>query len=284
MIELKDLTYVRLGTRDLAAAETFATEVIGLQVGSKSRQALYLRSDSRAHSLCYFEGDPSEQIIGFEVDDSAALSAAVEALERAGHPVRRGSSQEAEMRCVREFVAFTCPSGNHVELVTRPEKSGRRYFPGRDAGITGFNHVGLFSKDPVRDEQFWTKICNARVSDRIADIPLMRINPIHHTLALVRANRSGIQHINHQVESIDDVMRSYYLLQKRDVPIIFGPGRHPTSGARFLYFVGPENQVFEYSCGVGEVDEVTHRPRQFAPESSSYCMWGAEPGQMIPGR
>jgi 2,3-dihydroxy-p-cumate/2,3-dihydroxybenzoate 3,4-dioxygenase len=284
MIELKDLTYARLGTRDLASAEKFAVEVIGLQVASRSRHALYLRSDSRAHSLCYFNGDPSEQVIGFEVEDSAALSSAADVLARMGHPVRRGSAEEAEMRGVHEFVSFDCPSGNHVELVTRPEKSGRRYFPGRDAGITGFNHIGLFSKDPVRDEQFWTKVCNARVSDRIADIPLMRINPIHHTIALVKADRSGIQHINHQVESIDDVMRSYYMLKKLDVPIVFGPGRHPTSGARFLYFVGPEKQVFEYSFGVGEIDEATHRPRQFAAESFSYCMWGAEPGKMIPGR
>jgi 2,3-dihydroxy-p-cumate/2,3-dihydroxybenzoate 3,4-dioxygenase len=283
MIELNDLTYVRLGTKDLAVAEKFAVDVIGLQVGSRGKNSLYLRSDARAHSLCYFEGDPADQIIGFEVESGAALTAAGDALEAGGYAVRRGMREEAEIRCVHELIAFHCPSGNHVELVTRPQKSGRRYFPGRDAGITGFNHVGLYSKDPVRDEQFWTTVCNARVSDRIADIPLMRINRIHHTLALVKAARSGIQHINHQVETVDDVMRSYYLLQKWNVPIVFGPGRHPTSGARFLYFVGPDGQVFEFSCGVGEIDEATHRTRQFAPEPFSFCMWGAEPGRLIPG-
>jgi 2,3-dihydroxy-p-cumate/2,3-dihydroxybenzoate 3,4-dioxygenase len=283
MIELKDLTYVRLGTRDLAVAEKFAVDVIGLQVGDRRKNALYLRSDSRAHSLCYFEGDPTDQVIGFEVADGDALTAAADALARDGYPVRRGSAEEAELRGVHEFIAFHCPSGNHIELVTRPQKTARRYFPGRDAGITGFNHVGLFSKDPVRDEKFWTNVLNARVSDRIAEIPLMRINRIHHTLALVKANRSGIQHINHQVETIDDVMRASYLLAKMNVRIVFGPGRHPTSGARFLYFVGPDGQVFEYSCGVGEIDEATHRPRQFAAEPTSYCMWGAAPGGMIPG-
>jgi hypothetical protein len=51
---------------------------------------------------------------------------------------------------------------------------------------------------------------------------------------------------------------------------VFGPGRHPTSGARFLYFKGPDGMIFEHSVdsvGVEEIkDEATHRPRQFGFE------------------
>jgi 2,3-dihydroxy-p-cumate/2,3-dihydroxybenzoate 3,4-dioxygenase len=121
-------------------------------------------------------------------------------------------------------------------------------------------------------------VCNARVSDRIGDIPLMRVSAIHHTIALVRATHAGIQHVNHQVQTSDDVLRSYYFLSERRVPIVFGPGRHPTSGARFLYFRGPDGMVFEYSVGVDEVaDDANHQPRQFGFEPSSLCMWGSKP-------
>jgi 2,3-dihydroxy-p-cumate/2,3-dihydroxybenzoate 3,4-dioxygenase len=120
-------------------------------------------------------------------------------------------------------------------------------------------------------------VCNARVSDRIGDVSLMRINAIHHTLALAPAAKAGIQHVNHQVMSNDDVLRSYYFLNEQKVPILFGPGRHPTSGARFLYFAGPDGMIFEYSVGVDEIeDEETHRPRSFGYEPSSLCMWGAK--------
>lgn len=105
----------------------------------------------------------------------------------------------------------------------------------------------------------------------------MRINAIHHTMALAPASGPGIQHVNHQVQSNDDVMRSYYFLMERQVPIMFGPGRHPTSGARFVYFRGPDGMVFEYSVGVDEVDEATHRPRRFGYEPTSLCMWGSKP-------
>jgi len=63
MIELKDLSYVRLGASNLEEAGSFATKCLGLQVGEQSGKALYLRSDDRAHTLCYFEGDPADQTV-----------------------------------------------------------------------------------------------------------------------------------------------------------------------------------------------------------------------------
>ena len=277
MIELKDLAYVRLGASDLEDAESFATRSLGLQIGEQTAKSLYLRSDDRAHTLCYFEGDPSDQTVAFEVEDEEKLGAAATTLDALGHAVHVGNATECSLRKVRAFIGFKDPTGNQIELAVRPERSGKRYFATRDAGITGFSHVGLNSTDPARDEQFWTQVCNARVSDRIGDIALMRVNAIHHTVALAPGRGPGIHHINHQVESNDDVLRSYYHLSGQRVPIVFGPGRHPTSGARFLYFLGPGEMVFEYSVGVDEIaDEENHRPRQFGFEPSSLCMWGAK--------
>jgi 2,3-dihydroxy-p-cumate/2,3-dihydroxybenzoate 3,4-dioxygenase len=73
---------------------------------------------------------------------------------------------------------------------------------------------------------------------------------VHHTIALFPTDRAGIQHINHQVATGDDVMRSFNFLSERQVPMVFGPGRHPTSLARFLYFEGPDGMVFEYSSAL----------------------------------
>ena len=43
MIELRDLSYVRMGTSNLEEAESFATKCLGLQIGEQSGKALYLR-------------------------------------------------------------------------------------------------------------------------------------------------------------------------------------------------------------------------------------------------
>lgn len=278
MIKLADVSYVRLGTRDLEGAAHFATEYLGLDVAERAKDSIYFKSDAREHTLCYFEGDPNDQVVCFEVEEQAHLDEAAAQLERLGHPARRGNASEAGLRKVHDFIAFRDPSGNLIELAWRPDYSGRRYHGVRDAGITGFSHIGLCSSDLARDELFWTKVTNARVSDRIGDAPLLRIDEVHHTIALFPSPRPGIQHINHQVETGDDIMRSYQFLKDRQVKMVFGPGRHPTSSAKFLYFEGPDGMVFEYSSGVREIaDELLWRERQFLFEPQGFCKWGAKP-------
>jgi 2,3-dihydroxy-p-cumate/2,3-dihydroxybenzoate 3,4-dioxygenase len=278
MIDLQRVCYVRLGTRDLEGATRFATDVLGLEIGEVAKGAVYFKSDEREHTLCYVEGDPRDQAVAFEVGSRAALAAAAGELERLGHAVHAGTAGEAEARKVREFIAFADPSGNRIELVWRPAHSGVRYHGTRDAGITGFSHVGLCTTDAARDEAFWTQVCNARVSDRVGDAPLLRINEVHHSIALFPTDRAGIQHINHQVESADDVMRSFRFLSERQVRIVFGPGRHPSSSAKFLYFEGPDGMVFEYSSGVKMIaDELLYRERQLSFDPRGFCEWGAKP-------
>ncbi|WP_332742170.1 VOC family protein [Hydrogenophaga sp.] len=280
MINLLDIRYVRLGTRDRAQADSFARSVLGLEQVREEAGATYFRSDNRDHTLAYFEGDPTDHTVGFELRDASELDAAAAELSNSGVVVRAGTSEECEQRHVEAFVHFKDPTGNKIDLMVGPHHSGRRYFPSRDAGITGFSHVGLCTTDAARDERFWTQVLGARVSDRIGDAPLLRIDDVHHKVALFPTTRSGVQHVNHQVEGIDDIMRAWYMLQKLNVPIAFGPGRHPTSGAMFLYFRGPDNMIFEYSSGVRlftTEDEINYQPRQFPRANESFCMWGSVP-------
>lgn len=280
MIDLLDIRYVRLGTRDLDAASRYATQVVGLQAGPAEGKARYFRSDSRDHTLVYFDGEPTDHTVGFEVKDMDALDHAGAHLESLKVNVRRGTAAECEQRRVKAFINFRDPTGNSVDLVVQPFHSGRRAWLSHDAGITDFSHIGLCTTDPARDEKFWTGVMGARVSDRIGEAPLLRIDEVHHKLALFPAKRAGVQHINHQVESIDDIMRAYYRLTAAGVRIVFGPGRHPTSGAIFLYFEGPDGMVYEYSTGVRRItkdQEATYQPRQFPMHTDSFCMWGSKP-------
>jgi 2,3-dihydroxy-p-cumate/2,3-dihydroxybenzoate 3,4-dioxygenase len=280
LIDLKDIRYVRLATRDLVGADRFAREMLGLEFAREEGGARYYRSDGRDHTLVYVEGDPADQSVGFELPEAADLDRVAGELGNAGLEVRAGTSAQCEQRRVHAFVNFRDRTGNSIDLVVRPQHCGRRYFPARDTGITGFSHVGLCSTDAARDEAFWTGMLGARVSDRIGQAPLLRIDSVHHRIALFATNRAGIQHVNHQVAGIDDVMRAWYELRQRGVRIVFGPGRHPTSGAVFLYFEGPDGLIYEFSTGVRHIapeDEANYQPRQFPAVRESFCMWGATP-------
>jgi 2,3-dihydroxy-p-cumate/2,3-dihydroxybenzoate 3,4-dioxygenase len=280
VIHLQDLCYVRLGTRDRATAVDFAREVLGLQLARDDGDASYLRSDTRDHTLAYVDGDPADPVVGFELRSAADLQRAAAALSDLGLPQHAGTAAECEQRRVADFVGFRDPSGNRIELAVRTEEERCAFAPMLDVGVTGFSHIGLCTTDARRDECFWTRVFDARVSDRIGDAPLLRIDTVHHKLALFPSPTRGVQHVNHQVATLDDVMRAWYRLRSLGVRIVFGPGRHPTSNAVFLYFEGPDGMIYEYSSGVRLIDadqEAAYRPRQFPLARQSFCEWGAVP-------
>ena len=124
----------------------------------------------------FFDGDPRDHTAAFDVAQPGALDAAASEIEAQGLPVREGTRDECESRRVERFVHFKDPSGNGIDLVLGAHEPGRDYVPSRDAGITGFSHIGLRTTDAARDERFWTRVCNARVSDRIGAAPLLRID------------------------------------------------------------------------------------------------------------
>lgn len=276
MIEIVDIRYCRLGTPDLEGAVQFATELIGLELVGREEGAAYVRGDDRDHNICYFDGDPADQTLGLEVRTFEELDAAEVTLSAAGLETRRGSDDEAAARRCMGFINFNDLTGNSIDLVVRPFHSGKRYFPSRDAGIAEFSHVGLKTTDAARDEAFWTSHFNFNTNDWIGTAPLMSFDQVHHRIALFPTDHAGLQHINFQTESLDDIMRSYNFLRDRQIHICFGPGRHVTSGAMFLYYDGPDGMIYEYSSGVRMVDE-SWRPRQYPFAAESFCTWGARP-------
>jgi 2,3-dihydroxy-p-cumate/2,3-dihydroxybenzoate 3,4-dioxygenase len=277
MITLTDIAYVRSGVADLDAATRFATSIVGLELAAPTEVGVaHLRADHRQHCLALVEGPSGVISSGFSVADSDTLAAAETELERSGITVHRGSAGEARSRRVREFIAFDDPFGNRLELVSQQETITRPVAFTRPAGITEFGHLCLDAPDVHEAYRFWSTRFNARVSDWIGDAAcLMRIDPVHHKLAVFRGEGPGLCHMNFQVASIDDVFRSWHFLVEHEVEIEMGPGRHPQSTAIFLYFLGPEGFTYEYSFGVRRIeDDAAWTPRTFDPdEVGSIDMW-----------
>lgn len=282
MIELIDIAYVRSGVADLAKAVDFATRIVGLELarptGSEPAEhgVAHLRADWRHHCLALVEGPSGVIASGFAVADEDALAAAERELEQAGHKVTHGDAAGARSRRVRSYIGFDDPFGNRVELVCQQQVITRPVGFTRPAGITEFGHLCLDAPDVREAYRFWNSHFNARVSDWIGDAAcLIRIDPVHHKLAVFRGDGPGLCHMNFQVATLDDVFRNWHFLRAEGVEIEMGPGRHPQSTAVFLYFLGPEGFTYEYSYGVRRIDdEAAWRPRTFDPdEPGSIDMW-----------
>jgi 2,3-dihydroxy-p-cumate/2,3-dihydroxybenzoate 3,4-dioxygenase len=277
MITIDQLRYVRLGTRDLSGAVDFAGRVLGLQLVNRGENTACFRSDMRDYTLVFFLGEPTENAVGVEIHGRPQFQAAITELSQHGIEVSIGTEQACAARNVRALASFRDPCGNMIELVLRPQHSGWRCFPARDAGIVGLHGVALRSPDVPTCEALWTTLFNGRVSDWVGEAAFLRFDQAHHRLAYYPSGRRGILSIDFSVENVDLLMRNNYFLQSAQVKIVHGPGRRPTSNQLFVTFAGPDETLFSFVAEGTEItDETAHRPRQFPRISSSFCAWGSE--------
>ena len=278
MIELTDIAYVRSGAADLAGAVDFATRIVGLELVDGGEPGVaHLRADARHHCLALVEGESGVIATGFTVADEDALALAETELEQRGFTVTRGDAD-------REPVAAGAgsSSGSTTRSATASSwspASSRSAGPSRSPAGPGSPSSGTCAWTPPDVHEayrFWSTTFNAKVSDWIGDgACLMRIDPVHHKLAVFQADEPGLCHMNFQVAEIDDMFRNWHFLLDNGVEIEMGPGRHPQSTAVFLYFLGPEGFTYEYSFGVRRIeDDAAWRPRMFDPEEpGSIDMW-----------
>ena len=267
--------YVRLSTSELHASARFATDILGLQRVAEKDGEIAFRSDSRFRTLSLSNGASAGSSIGVEVWNEKALDEIEKRLSQSGFAVGRADANNCQLRYVQAALLAKDGSGNSIDLVVRPAQSGRRYFPSRDAGITQLHGVGIRSTDIGRDLQFW-KDLGAEVSDWVGDITYLRIDGLHHRVALYPAKRCGLLYAAFEVESLDNIMQNSYFMQERQVRIVQGPGREPCSKQMFLHVEGPDGIIFSYVNGMSELDLSRRPARQFPLVAESLCDWGSE--------
>lgn len=275
-IAIEQLRYVCLGTRDLDAAAKFARDELGLQAVAVGADEASFRSDERQYTLVYEKGDSRRQAIGLELAGLEALQAAAEALQAYGIvPVR--DEPAAKRRNVRALLAFETPGGLRVELVVRPQNQGWRFFPGRDAGVTGLAAIALRSAAVAADEAMWTQVFGMRVADWVGDSAYLGFDQAHHRLALHPSAQAGVLAVEFEVDGINAVMRQFHRLRAEPQLIAHGPGRRPTSEQVFIEFAGPDQVLYGFVAEGRRADSgPPPRPRQFVQDPASYCSWGSE--------
>lgn len=269
---IEQLRYVRLAVDDIAEAGNFAERILGLERVERSEELATYRSDHRDYTLAFATGGKAVQSVGFEVRYPDDLDTATERLSKLGIEAQRGSGDDCALRKVKDMLFFHDASGNRIELVVRPMNTGWRYFPSRDAGIKGLAATIFRSREIEKDLAIWTAL-GAKVSDWAGDAAYLNFDDAHHRIMLYPAEKSGVLTVEFEVESVNLLMRNYYVLQNLQVPVVHGPGRRPASEQLFLTFPGPGGVLFSF---VAEgLASPPARPRQFAAGPEGLCGWGS---------
>jgi 2,3-dihydroxy-p-cumate/2,3-dihydroxybenzoate 3,4-dioxygenase len=272
---IASVCYVRHAVSEPQACARFVSDIFGLQQVTDQNGELAFRSDDRYRTISLSSDHGDGASIGVEVWDDAALEEVGKRLREHGFAMRQADPDESRRRYVYSALLAEDASGNRIDLVTRPIRSGRRYFPPRDAGIVGFQGIGLCSTDHVRDLAFW-RLLGAEVTDWVGDIAYLRVDRLHHRIALYPSRRHGLLYAAFEVEALDQIMQNSYFMQENQVKIVQGPGRQSASRQIFLHVEGPDGLILSYVNGMAEVDDRPRPPRQFPPIATSLCNWGSE--------
>ena len=279
-IRYSRLGYVALNVSDLERSSAFYRDIVGLEQAPSPPGCALFRCSERHHDVAFYQGDPGIKRIGWEMESEAARDAVREELTGLGIAVKDVPSQDLEGLGIEGAIRAVEPTtGTVFEFYTAMPKADSPYEPNHTK-IARLGHLVLTSTDRPATEKFLIDHLNFRVSDRIEGVvTFMRCfpNPLHHSFGVGKAHgaKPGFQHVNFMVTDIDDIGRAVNRLNANDVPIVFGPGRHPTSDSIFLYFLDPDGLTVEYSFGMEEFPETGDRaPREFPLKPESVDSWG----------
>jgi 2,3-dihydroxy-p-cumate/2,3-dihydroxybenzoate 3,4-dioxygenase len=272
---INSVCYVRLAVSEPCASARFVSDIFGLQRVADQDGEIAFRSDDRFRTVSLSQNATDSASVGIEVWDNEALKEIGRHLREAGFKAREATAGECRRRYVQSALLAEDVSGNRIDLVVRPTRSGRRYFPARDAGIVEFHGVGLRTTDHARDLAFWRAL-GAEVSDWVGDIAYLRIDGLHHRVALYPSKRSGVLYAAFEVQSLDQIIQNSYFMQESQIRIVQGPGREPASRQMFLHVEGPDGLIFSYVNGMAKLDGKPRLARQFPLTATSLCDWGSE--------
>lgn len=269
----RDLRYVRIPVPALETATDYGQGVLGLMLESSTDSAVYFRSDSRNHALCYVSGLDQAASVALTVAGREQLDATFERLQQAGYSPAWLDAEQAVARQVKTGIMVEAPNSVMVDIVWRPLTSGWPFHGARATGITELQGVQMACTDIEADERFWTDGIGGTVSDWAGQAAFVNVDGAHHRVALYPSSRDGLLGVTFGVENIDHVMRYWYFVQSRQLPVVHGPGCQPTSGAIFVSTRGVGDVIYSYATPMECPD--LGGPRQFPDTALSHCAWGS---------
>ena len=280
----RKLGYVALNVTDIERSTAFYTDVVGLDLSERvAGGPAYLRCGTDHHHVVLYPArQPGVKRVAFELESRAELEHARKHLAGLGLEVQDVGAEERTLLKQGDGLRFVEPhSGLTIELYTRVLQMAIP-FAQRLTKIVRLGHVVLSVERFDEMAAYLTTHLGFAISDFVEGrFAFMRCqpNPLHHSFAIGKsAGGNHLNHINFMVSDIDDIGVAMNRLNKAEVPIVFGPGRHKPSGSIFLYFLDPDGMTVEFSFGMEEFPEKGARePRMLEAHPSALDTWGSVP-------
>jgi len=303
-VKVKHLAHVGLWTADVAAQVRFFRHVLGLDLhtGASFQAERDLDFDDGNVFLDLSSGEPClglfndirpttgngrrplqrSQIhhFSFGVDSDAELAALAARLKISGiELLLQPRAIEPELG---DTLWLNDPDGNLLEIgVTSDNLFARSASRGRFTRLTplALQHVALYTDRLEEMVEFYTDALGFDISDwLLRESAWLRCNANHHTLMLTQG-KPGIDHIGFAVTDGPELLQWADQLSTRQIPVLWGPGRHGAGNDLFVRFSDIDGVHIELSADLQQYydRDVTTPPRLWHTRTMALNLWGGLP-------
>jgi 2,3-dihydroxybiphenyl 1,2-dioxygenase len=272
------LGYIGIGVSSIDEWETYAQEVLGMEVSERSEDGTtYLRMDDLHHRIgLYSTGEDDIVHVGFQTANRKSLAATKEALLACGVEYQQGTPEEIANRHVVDMVKVDL-SGVTAEVFYGPHVVFEKPFNsptgvrGFKAGMLGLGHIGLNVDDMERAAQILEEGLGFLVSDNLGGQDrFFHCNPREHSVVLGPIKDRGPKRVGHfmvELEEINDVGFCLQRVEERGVQITSRLGRHTNDHMFSFYMKNPSGFGIEYGWGGRLIDDDTWSVQQYRSAS-----------------
>ena len=288
MIRVKKIAHATYEMPDLDKQIEYYTEVLGLTVTGKDKDAVYLASTVDHHSVVLRKGSQPKCVrLGFQIAPDDDLDGV-----RAPGPGPRHQDRapEGPEPTISDMVTFEDPKGTVMEVFKREAFSGQR-FPTKGIVPHKLGHVAFFVTDVKKVTKFYCDVLGFRVSDWMGDFfSFLRCGPDHHTINLMQTDEDRHFHTAFELRDWAHLQTACDYLSLNGYKLMWGPGRHGIGHNLFAYHRAPNGLITELFAELDRMNEELgyfeprpwhrdnpQRPKVWAKDPAASNLWGIMP-------
>jgi catechol 2,3-dioxygenase-like lactoylglutathione lyase family enzyme len=288
MIGVKKIAHAVYEMPDVDKQTEYYTEVIGLTLTDKGKDAVYLASTVDHHSVVLRKGSQAKCVrLGFQIAPEDDLGAFEKQVQGQGIKTARQKDPEPS---ISEMVTFEDPKGTVMEVFKRDAFAGQR-FPTKGIVPHKLGHVAFHVTDVKHVTKFYCDVLGFRESDWMADFfSFLRCGRDHHTINLMQTDANRHFHTAFELRDWAHMQSACDFLSLNGYKLIWGPGRHGIGHNLFAYHRAPNGLITELFAELDQVNEELgyfeprpwHRdhpqkPKVWPKDPSASNLWGITP-------
>jgi catechol 2,3-dioxygenase-like lactoylglutathione lyase family enzyme len=288
MIRVRKIAHAGYEMPDIEKQLEYYTEILGLSLVERDKDAAYLASTIDHHSVVLRKGDQARCLrIGFQIgpdDDLGAFEKQVQ-----GHGIKTERKTDPEPT-ISDAVTFEDPKGTIMEVFKRGEFGGQRF---QTKGVVPhkLGHVAFHCTEVRKLTDFYCDVLGFRVSDWMGDFfSFLRCGPDHHTINLMETGTNRHFHTAFELRDWGHLQTACDYLSLNGYKLLWGPGRHGIGHNLFAYHRAPNGLITELFAELDRMNEelgyfeprpwhrdLPQRPKVWAKDPSAANLWGILP-------